>query len=160
MSDRILVKPAAVRRAAHSRPAATVVSAVAPGHRGWETIAIRPPGRKRRWSACNPASGSRHMPTVFTAKTLSNGSANVGSCSTEARRRSTRPAHTAAALRLSRLPQHDGRVIDTVHEAVRRPTAQLSDRDPRSEADLQDAVGGLHPKQADGPHIALAVRRP
>src|SRR5262245_34544074 len=41
------MKPAAVRQAAISRPAAAVVSAVAPGHRGWETIAIRPPGRIR-----------------------------------------------------------------------------------------------------------------
>src|SRR5262249_25569181 len=59
-----------------------------------------------------------------------------------------------------RLPHHDGRVIDTTHETMRRLTAQLADRDPRSAADLKDAVGGLHPKQADGPHVALAVRRP
>src|SRR5262249_51758048 len=26
--------------------------------------------------------------------------------------------------------------------------------------DFEDAVGGLHPKPADGPHVALAGRRP
>ena len=100
VSDRICLKPAAVRRAAISRPAAAVVSAVAPGHRGWEPIASRPPGRMRRWSACNPSSGSCHRPRLFTAKTLSNGSANAGSCSAAPRRSTTRPARTAAALRL------------------------------------------------------------
>jgi hypothetical protein len=59
-----------------------------------------------------------------------------------------------------RLPHHDGRVIDPAHETLRRPTAQLADRDPRSEADLKDVVGWLHPEEADGPHVALAVRRP
>src|SRR5262245_34690187 len=59
-----------------------------------------------------------------------------------------------------RLPHHDDRVIDTAHETMRRPTTQLSDRAPRPEADFEDAVGGLHPKQADGPHVALTVRRP
>src|SRR5262249_49567645 len=58
-----------------------------------------------------------------------------------------------------RLPHHDGRVIDTAHETLRRPPAQLADRDPWPEADVEDAVGGLHPKRADGPHVALAVRR-
>jgi hypothetical protein len=51
-------------------------------------------------------------------------------------------------------------VIDTAHETLRRPTAQLADREPRPEADFEDAVGWLHPKQADCPHVALAVRRP
>jgi hypothetical protein len=57
-----------------------------------------------------------------------------------------------------RLPHHDGRVIDTAHETMRRPTAQLSDRDPRPEAGFEDALGRLHRKQADCPHVALAVR--
>jgi hypothetical protein len=59
-----------------------------------------------------------------------------------------------------RLPHHDGRVLDTAHETLRRPTAQLTDRNAWPEADLQDTVGGLHPEQADGPLVALAVRRP
>ena len=158
MSDRIRVKPTAVRRAAIARPAAAVVSAVAPGHRSWDTIAIRPPGRMRRWTACDPASGSRHMPMVFTAKTLSNGAAHVGSCSAAPRRSTTCPARSAAALR--RLPDHDGRVIDAAHKTARCPAAQLPDGDSRSEADLQNAVAWLDPEQADGPHVALAVRRP
>ena len=52
-----------------------------------------------------------------------------------------------------RLPHHDGRVIDTAHKAVRRPTAQLSDGDPRTAADFEDAVGGLQPEQADCPTL-------
>src|SRR5712691_9888504 len=100
VSDQMPVKPATVRRAAISRPAATVVSAVAPGHRGWETIAIRPPVRMRRWSSLSRASGSRHMPMLFTAKTLSNGSASAGRDSAAPRRRATRPARTASRLRL------------------------------------------------------------
>ena len=43
---------------------------------------------------------------------------------------------------------------------MRRPTAQLADREPRPEADFEDAVGWLHPEQANCPHVALAVRRP
>src|SRR5262245_33750859 len=59
-----------------------------------------------------------------------------------------------------RLPNHDFRVIDTTHKTLRRPAAQFPDRDPRSEADLKDAVAWLYPEQANGPHVALAVRRP
>src|SRR5918994_2982335 len=58
----------------------------------------------------------------------------------------------------SRLPEHDLRVIDATHETARRPAAQLPDRDARSEADLKDTVGRLHPEQFDRPHVALAVR--
>ena len=56
------------------------------------------------------------------------------------------------------LPEHDLRVIDAAHETLPRPAAQLPDRDPRSEADLKDTVGRLHPEKVDRPHVALAVR--
>src|SRR5918994_7628878 len=72
--------------------------------------------------------------------------------------------HAACAygvpIALGRLPDHDFRVIDATHKTVRRPAAQLPDRDPRSEADLKDTVSWLHSEQADCPHVALAVRRP
>ena len=48
--------------------------------------------------------------------------------------RATHPARTARRIASCRLPHHDGRVIDATHETVRRPAAQLSDRDPRPEA--------------------------
>src|SRR5215207_5063718 len=63
-------------------------------------------------------------------------------------------------IALGRLPDHDFRVIDATHKPVRRPAAQLPDRDPRSEADLKDTISWLHSEQADCPHVALAVRRP
>ncbi|WP_242040971.1 hypothetical protein [Leptolyngbya sp. FACHB-261] len=58
------------------------------------------------------------------------------------------------------MPDHDFRVIDATHKTVRRPTAQLPDRDPWSKANLKDAVGWLHSEEADCPYVALAVRRP
>nr|WP_263970959.1 hypothetical protein [Leptolyngbya sp. NIES-2104] len=42
------------------------------------------------------------------------------------------------------LPNHDFRVIDATHKTLCRAAAQLSDRDPRSEANLKDAIGWLH----------------
>src|SRR5919199_6064038 len=100
----------------------------------------------RLWSSFSRSSGSRHMPMLFTAKTLSNGSSNAGRCSAEP---TATQSHAARAygspIALGRLPDHDLRVIDATHETVRRPAAQLPDRDTRSEADLEDTVGWLHP---------------
>ncbi len=64
VSMRGFSKPASESRAANLSAAAADVAAVAPGQRGCETRAIRPPGRSRRPMSRSRAVGSGQMPTV------------------------------------------------------------------------------------------------
>lgn len=73
ISVRRCSNPASVSRPASSLAAAAEVAAVAPGQRGWDTRAMRPPGRNSRASSRSRAVGSGHMPTVLTASAALNG---------------------------------------------------------------------------------------
>src|SRR3954471_13719078 len=97
-------KPASESRAANFSAAAADVAAVAPGQRGCETRAIRPPGRSRRPMSRSRTVGSGHMPTVLTASAASNGPSVRCRRSTDAWMTRTRPALMAAALRRRACP--------------------------------------------------------
>ena len=73
ISVRRCSNPASVSRVASSLAAAAEVAAVAPGQRGWDTKAMRPPGRNSRASSRSRTVGSGHMPTVLTASAALNG---------------------------------------------------------------------------------------
>jgi hypothetical protein len=99
ISVRRCSNPASVSRPASSLAAAAEVAAVAPGQRGWDTRAIRPPGRNSRASSRSRAVGSGHMPTVLTASAALNGPSLMDRRSTGVWIRRTRPARMAALLR-------------------------------------------------------------
>jgi hypothetical protein len=64
-----LMKPACWSRWAVSMPKRSAVAAVAPGQRGCETIATRPPGRTAPRSSLSRVSGSGHIPKLLTTST-------------------------------------------------------------------------------------------
>ena len=99
VSTRMASKPASSRTPTIRIAAAAVVSAVAPGHRGWETIAMSPPPRNRPAISFNLKAGSDQKPMLFTARTLSNRRPKSGRSSIGATVRDTRPERIAAALR-------------------------------------------------------------
>src|SRR5262249_54347349 len=83
ISVRRCSNPASVSRPASSPAAAAEVAAVAPEQRGWDTRAIRPPGRNSRASSRSRAVGSGHMPTVLTASAALNGPSPMDRPSTD-----------------------------------------------------------------------------
>ena len=99
VSTRIESKPATSSASTIWAAAAAVVSAVAPGHLGCETIATRPLSRSRPASIFSVAAGCDHIPMLLTAKILSNRRSKAGGSSMEATMSDTRPRRIAAALR-------------------------------------------------------------
>src|ERR1022692_4441540 len=71
VSTRMSENPASTRRIAMSVPASELVLAVAPGHRGCEAMAMRPPGRSNARKERKHVTGSSQKPIELTARTLS-----------------------------------------------------------------------------------------
>jgi DNA-binding transcriptional MerR regulator len=155
---RVPVKPAARSCASISWAARPDVSLVAPGQRGCEATAMAPPGCNSLRRSARRAMGSGQNPSELTARILSTGPPKSGMASTEPRRRSTRPARMAGALHLRAARTMTSEWSTPRRSVVAGEAADLSDRDARSEADLQDPVGRLHLQKGDDPAVASAVR--
>src|SRR5215468_10230316 len=72
------VKPAPRSKSSISRAALRDVSAVAPGQRGWDAMATRPPGARRRRSSASRSAGAGQNPRVLTARMASKGPSRAG----------------------------------------------------------------------------------
>jgi hypothetical protein len=81
-----------------SLAASSEVFLVAPGQRGWEAMAMLPPGVSRRRKSSSRSAGAVQNPRELTARMASKGPWRAGgSCSTVPRVSVTRPARMAAA---------------------------------------------------------------
>jgi hypothetical protein len=126
VSTRIATNPAASSASTISLAAGAVVSAVAPGHRGCDTIAISPPPRNRPASSFGRRAGSDHIPMLLTA--------NVEGHAARADRRRVATRSLGA---------HHRRPVDAKDLSMGRPPCELTHRDARPEPDLEDAIRRL-----------------
>jgi hypothetical protein len=67
----ICVKPAVRSRFSISSAALRDAAAVAPGQRGWDTVAMRPPGPSRWRSPASRSAGAGQNPRELTARMAS-----------------------------------------------------------------------------------------
>jgi hypothetical protein len=79
-----VLEPRFGKQACQLAGAAAEVAAVAAGQRGWDTTAMRRPGRNSRAIPRSRAIGSGHMPTVLTASAALNGPSLMDRLSTGA----------------------------------------------------------------------------
>ena len=153
------VKPACLSRFSLSAAAPREVTAVAPGHRGCDTIAIRPPGASRPRSSASRSAGAGQNPRELTARMASKGPVERGRQPIDRRVDQGDPTGPdRRGVALGRLPQHDRRMVDAV-DVTGAGTVEFGDCDAGSEADLKDAVGRAHVEQRDRPAAALPVGR-
>jgi hypothetical protein len=72
------VKPASCSWLSIPAAARRDVVAVAPGQRGWDAMAMRPPGTSRRRSSASRSAGADQNPRELTARIVSNGPSRAG----------------------------------------------------------------------------------
>jgi hypothetical protein len=147
----VCVKPAPRSRSSISRAALSEVLVVAPGQRGWDATAMRPPGVSRRRSSSSRSVGAGQNPRELTArmarKLIDRGPAQADPS-----------GPNGSGVAPGRLAEHHVGVVDAVHvSCVADSAAQLGDGEAGTEADLENPVGGLHIEQRDHPAVALAV---
>ena len=122
-------------------------------------MAIRPPSRSTRRSSWIGVSGSGQNCATLMQKALSKLESGYGSRAAEPSCSSTRPARMPAALRRTRLLQHDLGVIDARDKPVHGNFAHAPDIDARSESDLEYTIPVVNLKQGQHPPTALFVSK-
>ena len=102
-------------------------------------------------------SGSGHIPKLLTTSALSNISLKSWTSRADPSRNPTRPCSTSVRLRTAawRTMTSEWSIPSTKPSGC--PAGELTDRESRAEAHLQDVVLRLHIQQSDRPPVVLSV---
>ena len=139
--------------------AAAEVAAVAPGQRGWDTRAMRPPGRKQPAEFAQP--GGRVGPHADCV----DGKRGVEwpVADRQALDRRANQAYPSGPyggpIAAAGLADHYLRVVDADHQSPDRSGGEGGDGHARTAAEFDDAVGRLDVEKLHRPAVARHVRR-